>query len=87
MPIDPLAPGALYRRCDPSLLDFKTTAELEELSELPGQDRAIEAVRFGIGIKRQGYNLFALGGPGTGKHVMVSEFLKRTAATGPVSKV
>lgn len=67
MPIDPLSAESLYRRCDPSQLNFKTTEELEDVAELPGQARAIEAVRFGIGIKRPGYNLYALGAPGTGK--------------------
>jgi hypothetical protein len=57
MPIEPLSIESLYRRCDPSLLSFKTTEELEELIDLPGQTRAIDAARFGIGIKRQGYNL------------------------------
>jgi lon-related putative ATP-dependent protease len=83
MPIEPLPTEALYRRCDPSQLAFETTAELEELTDLPGQARAIDAVRFGIGIKRQGYNLFVLGNPGSGKHGMTREFLKRAAASGP----
>jgi lon-related putative ATP-dependent protease len=83
MPIEPLQPDALYRRCDPSLLSFRTTEELPELAQLPGQARAIDAVRFGIGIKRQGYNLFVLGDPGTGKHAMVREFITRAAATAP----
>src|SRR5215470_2854025 len=84
MPIDPLPNESLSRRCDPAQLSFETTAELEELTDLPGQTRAIEAARFGIGIKRQGYNLFVLGGPGTGKHAMISDFLKRVAASGAV---
>jgi lon-related putative ATP-dependent protease len=83
MPVEPLPINALYRRCDPSGLMFKTTEELADLPELPGQARAIEAVRFGIGINRKGYNLFVLGRPGTGKHAMLREFLKRTAAAGP----
>ncbi|MGE0117514.1 MAG: Lon protease family protein [Dongiaceae bacterium] len=82
MAIDPLPTDSLYRRCDSSLLTFKTTDELEELTELPGQARAIEAVRFGIGIKRQGYNLFVLGGPASGKHAMIRDYLKRVAAVG-----
>ena len=40
----------------------------------------MRAMRFGIGIKRPGYNIFALGGPGTAKHAMVREFLDRVAA-------
>ena len=83
MPIDALPPDSLYRRCDPSSLSFRTTEELPDLTELPGQTRAIEAARFGIGIKRPGYHLFALGGPGTGKHVMMREFLARAASTAP----
>jgi lon-related putative ATP-dependent protease len=82
MKVTPLAADALSRRCDLSLLQFQTTDELQELPELPGQSRAIEAVRFGIGIKRQGYNLFALGSPGTGKHAMIREFLARSASDG-----
>jgi lon-related putative ATP-dependent protease len=82
MPIDPLPTDALYRRCDASLLTFATTEELEALVELPGQARAIEAIRFGVGIRRQGYNLFVLGGPSSGKHAMISDFLKRVAAAG-----
>ncbi len=83
MPIEPLPIESLYRRCDPSQLAFETTADLGELTDLPGQTRAIDAVRFGIGIKRQGYNLFVLGNPGSGKHAMMGEFLKRTAVSGP----
>jgi hypothetical protein len=80
MPIKSLTPEALYRRCDLSLLKFDSTDELEDLSEITGQDRAIEAITFGIGIKSSGYNMFVLGGPGTGKHAMVREFLARAAA-------
>lgn len=80
MPIKSLPPDALYRRCDLNLLRFNTTDELEDLSEITGQDRAIDAIKFGIGIKSPGYNMFVLGGPGTGKHAMVREFLARAAA-------
>lgn len=80
MPIKSLTPDALYRRCDLNLLRFNTTDELEDLSEITGQDRAIDAIKFGITIKSPGYNMFVLGGPGTGKHAMVREFLARAAA-------
>jgi len=82
MPIPPLPIESLYRRCDSSQLVFETTAELEELTELPGQTRAIEAARFGVGIKRKGYNLFVFGNPASGKHVMIREFLQRAAGAG-----
>ncbi len=79
----PLPPEALLRRCDPALLPFRTTEELQDLEGILGQDRAIEAVRFGIGIRRKGYNLFALGAPGTGRHTLVRQSIQKQAATEP----
>ena len=80
----PLPVEELFRACDPSRFGFKTTSELEPLEELIGQDRAVEAVAFGIGIRRDGFNLFAAGPAGTGKHTLIGEFLRRQAHTGPV---
>jgi lon-related putative ATP-dependent protease len=53
---------------------------MEDLPGLIGQERAIEAVTFGVGLKRQGYNLFALGVSGTGKHSVIADYLRREAA-------
>ena len=84
MQIKPLAPAALYRRCDPEEFEFETTADLEDLAEFIGQPRAVDAVRFGIGIRRNGYNLFALGAAGTGKHSLVRLYVEEQAATESV---
>ncbi|NNF96086.1 MAG: AAA family ATPase [Halobacteria archaeon] len=84
MQIKPLAPDALYRRCDPEEFEFETTADLEDLAEFIGQPRAVDAVRFGIGIRRNGYNLFALGAAGTGKHSLVRLYVEEQAATEAV---
>ncbi|MEW5987539.1 MAG: ATP-binding protein, partial [Chloroflexota bacterium] len=70
-------------RCDPEQFTFETTAELEDLTEVIGQARAVEAVRFGVGMRSEGYNLFALGPYGTGKHTAVAHFLKQKAAEEP----
>ena len=80
MPLKALAPRALKRRCDPRSLRFRTTAELEDVDEILGQERAIEALRFGIGIRSAGFNLFALGPNALGKHTTVRQFLDRKAA-------
>ena len=80
MPLKALAPSALKRRCDPRSLRFRTTAELGDLDEVLGQERAIEALRFGIGIRSDGFNLFALGPNALGKHTTVRQFLDRKAA-------
>ncbi len=77
----PLKPEALCRKTDPADFTFKTTAELAAPDEWLGQNRAVEAVRFGIGMKRAGYNIFALGPTGAGKHTLVRKFIDEQAAT------
>ncbi|HXV12483.1 MAG TPA: ATP-binding protein [Burkholderiales bacterium] len=77
MSIERLPPEALYRRCDAAQLGFDTTADLKPLGELFGQPRAAGSVDFGIGIAREGYNLYVMGSPGTGKHTLVRQQLAR----------
>lgn len=79
-----LAANDLCKRCDPAQLPFKTTAELEGLSEILGQSRAIEAVQFGLGIQRQGFNLFLLGSHGTGEYPAVQRLIEEKAAKEPI---
>ncbi len=82
--VRPLSPDLLYQRCDPEEFPFTTTAELEPPKEVLGQERALEALRFGIGMTRDGYNLFALGPPGVGKHTVVRQIIEVKAATESV---
>ncbi len=79
----PLAPEALHRICPPESLPFQSTEDLEALEEIVAQDRAVQAITFGIGIRSAGFNLFALGPPGTGKATAVRRFLSREAAKLP----
>ncbi|WP_296806451.1 ATP-binding protein [Thiocapsa sp.] len=79
MSVTPLEPAALYRHCDPAQLALETTADLDVRDGLIAQDRAIQAVRFGIGIHHEGYNLFALGPSGTGKYALIHSALKERA--------
>jgi len=83
-PVEPLAPEALCRQCDPAQFAFQTTDDLADLTEVLGQARAVEALKFGIGIRRPGYNLFVLGAPGTGRHSLVRQYLARCAAAEAV---
>nr|MBP8949593.1 AAA family ATPase [Promineifilum sp.] len=80
----PLSPEQLYRVFDPATLPFETTADLPDGQEIIGQQRAIDAIRFGIGIHHQGYNLFALGPNGTGRQTTVNRFLQQRALAEPV---
>ena len=81
MPAKALKSQALRRRCDPAKLRFKTTAELTTLPEVLGQARAVEALKFGVGIQSDGFNLFALGPSALGKHATVRQYLETVAAT------
>src|SRR5581483_7733424 len=77
-------PEELRAACDPATLPFRSTAELTPLERLIGQERAVGATAFGIGMKQAGYNLFVLGPPATGKTTSVRAMLAATAAAEPV---
>src|SRR3972149_11712034 len=79
--VRPLPAAALSRRPDPAAFGFDTTADLPDVPGIIGQERAEEAVRFAIGIRRYGYNLYALGTSGMGKHGFVRAFLEQSAAS------
>ena len=67
--------------CDPEELDFKTSEELEPFDGLLGQNRAAAAMEVGVALHRPGYNLFAIGPQGLGKHHQVRR------RTGPLRLV
>lgn len=71
--------------CDPSQLGFTTTAEIDPLVGRVGQDRALEALEFGVGIEQTGYNLYAIGSPGIGKRTLVRKYLQQIAPKQPKS--
>ena len=76
----PLDADALYTRCDVEQLSFETTSDLDELHAGLGQQRATEAIRFGIGMPDHGYGLYALGEPGAGRRSLVEHFMRERAA-------
>jgi lon-related putative ATP-dependent protease len=74
----------LRRICDPRTLDCETTEELEPLETIIGQERAVRALEFGLGIKELGFNIYVAGPPGTGKTTAVKRFLEEVAKDKPV---
>jgi hypothetical protein len=69
----------LYGTCGVSATHeprFEDAADLPVLSEVLGQPRAVAALAFGASIASQGFNLFALGQPGSGKTSLVREYLE-----------
>ncbi len=79
----PLAPERLAVTYDASKLGFETTDELKDFADVLGQERALEAIRFGAAIRRPGYNLFLLGAEGTGKQSTILKLLREKAAAEP----
>ena len=80
---DRLAAEALARRCDPAALAFETTAELDGPSAIVGQERAAQALAFGIGVPHEGYNVFVMGPAGSGRRTLVQSALEARAAAAP----
>ncbi len=80
----PLAPEELCRRCPAENLPFETTVELPDFDGPLGQDRAVQALELGTGLRSPGFNVYVLGPPGVGKQTLVSRVLARRAAEQPV---
>ena len=76
-----LTADRLYRRCSPDDLPFASTEELEPLGDHLGQDRAVEALEFGLQIPHDGYNIFLLGSTGVGKRDLLASLLDSDTAT------
>jgi lon-related putative ATP-dependent protease len=78
-----LSADQLWHSTDPSLFP-RSTAELEPLGRVIGQERAVHSIGFGVEIESQGYNIFAVGVPGSGRTTAVRRFLTQRAAELPV---
>jgi lon-related putative ATP-dependent protease len=84
MGVKPLKPEQLYQATNPDLFDFESTDQIEDLNEIIGQNRAVEAVRFGTRMHREGYNIFAVGPSGTGKRTLILKFFEENAKSEAV---
>ncbi len=71
-----LEPTALRWRCDPSLFEFATTAEVTPADTVVGQDVAVDALRFGLETSAPGQNVFVRGLTGTGRATLVRRLLE-----------
>ncbi len=82
--ITKLSGEQLRKECDPTLMSCKTTKELAPLEEIIGQERAVRALKFGLGIKEKGFNIYVAGYPGTGRTSAVKNFLDEVARQKPI---
>ncbi len=77
-----LAPEQLTRTFEDEFT-FTSTAQLEPLAGVLGQERAVEALKFGVSMPRHGYNVFVMGEPGTGRFSYVKRYLAEQAKQRP----
>ena len=73
----------LCHTCDPGQFAFQDTSELEPLSSVIGQERAVQAIDFGLNMKSAGYNIFVTGPVGTGKSTIVGDIVGTHAKKQP----
>jgi lon-related putative ATP-dependent protease len=62
-------------QCDPDKLGFNTTEQAKTCTQIIGQRRAVDALRMGLEIAGDGYNIFASGPVGTGRTTTVKRLL------------
>ncbi len=62
-----------------SWLKFNTTEDLTPDKEVVGQERAMRAIDIGLRIGTRGFNIFAVGEPGSGKTSTLERILKERA--------
>ena len=70
-------------QCQPSMFNFETTADIEPLDQVIGQERAVRAITFGLEMKSAGYHIFVTGPEGTGKTTIVQELIRKAAKALP----
>jgi Cdc6-like AAA superfamily ATPase len=63
--------------CDLSFLPFTCTADMTPLEDFIGQERAMRAIQFGLGVNKPGFNIFVAGLTGTGKTSIIKAFLRK----------
>ncbi len=78
-----LTPAQTRRTFDPGSLGFKTTAEVTPHERIIGQDRAVSSLKFGLGIRDDGFNIYVAGPPGIGKMTAVQVFAGEMARQRP----
>jgi lon-related putative ATP-dependent protease len=71
----------LRKECSPDFLHCESTKEISPLREIIGQERAVRALKFGLGIKNHGFNMYVAGYPGTGRKTAVKNFVEAQAET------
>ena len=70
--------------CSAESFDFSTTDEIEALTTIIGQERAVKAFNFGLRVKNKGYNIYMAGPSGVGKTTYARLSTQKQASGEPV---
>jgi lon-related putative ATP-dependent protease len=81
---DKLSVDELYKCCEPNIFAFDTTDDLPVFSGTIGQERALDALDFGLSLESTGFNIFLLGENGTGRITTIKSILTQKAGSEPV---
>jgi lon-related putative ATP-dependent protease len=65
------------------MFTFKDTSEVNPLDKVIGQERAVQAIEFGLNMKSPGYNIFVTGIEGTGKSTIIKDIVLQHAKKLP----
>lgn len=81
-----IPPEKLKQACDGTdELNFcQTSLDVPPLEGVIGQERAVRSMQFGLDMSAQGYNIFVVGPPGTGKSTYVDAIVNHVAKKKPV---
>ena len=82
--VSELSVEKLRKICRAELVKCESSADVQPLQEIVGQERAVKALRFGLDIKGLGFNIYVAGIPGTGRETAVKRFLESVAERKPV---
>ena len=78
-------PVEKYRKyCDPQSMGCESSSEIGDTQAIIGQERAVRALRFGMGIKEKGFNIYVSGQPGTGRTTTITRFLEEITSQDPI---
>jgi len=62
--------------CDPCSFKFESTSTLKPIEGIIGQERALKALKIGVDLRAQGFNIFVTGLSGTGKFSTIKKMLE-----------
>jgi lon-related putative ATP-dependent protease len=82
--INKLPVEKLRRECKVDFMKCESTQNLVPINEIIGQERAVRALKFSLGIKNHGFNVYVAGYPGTGRKTAVKNFVEAQAKIQPV---